>query len=492
MRRAGRAAGAAICAAVLITSCAATSTKSLRVERTGAITWTPCHNGTVQCATLEVPLDRTHPEGERIALALARRPASRKRIGVLLTNPGGPGASGVRFLEDAASVFRPDILRRFDIVSWDPRGVGASTPISCLDNLDDFYAVDHTPTDAASVARNVAVAREFTAACKQRSGGELGYVSTSATVHDMEAIRAAIGEERISYIGFSYGTFLGARYADAYPQHVRTMVLDGAIDPSLSYSDATIGQAKGFEDVLDAFFVWCRQDTRCGFARGGNPADAFDRLARAVAAEPTPGTVAGEARTLGPGEFDIGVASALYSGRAGFPTLADALAATARGSGDQMLVLADEYTERQRDGKYSNQTAAFYATSCLDGPAPPTVAAVQRLANRAARVAPHFGASTTWLGLPCTFWPVRARDKAAPVHADGAPPVLVVGTVHDPATPYGWAESLAHQLRRGHLLTFDSDGHTAYARGSSCVDDAVEDYLLSAKLPPDGTRCPAP
>jgi pimeloyl-ACP methyl ester carboxylesterase len=492
MLRAVRGAVVAICTAALTAGCSATGTKTLRVEHTGAITWTPCRNGAVQCATLEVPLDVAHPDGERISLALARRPASGKRIGVLLTNPGGPGASGIQFLEDAAGVFRPEILRRFDIVSWDPRGVGSSAPIRCLDNLDAFYAVDRTPENAEAVARNVAVAREFVASCKQRSGHELGDVSTSAGVRDMDAIRAAIGEARISYMGFSYGTFLGARYADAYPQHVRTMVLDGAVDPSLSYAAGTIAQARGFEELLAAFFAWCRQDPRCGFARGGDPADAFDRLERVVAAEPTPGTVNGEERTLGPGEFDIAVATGLYAGRAGFPVLADALVDTARGSGDQMLVLADEYTERQPGGKYSNLTAAFYATSCVDGPSARTVADVQRLADRAARVAPHFGAPSAWLGLPCTFWPVPPRDKPAAVHAEGAPPLLVVGTTHDPATPYAWAQSLAAQLRTGHLLTFEGDGHTAYARGSSCIDDAVDDYLLAGTVPAEGTRCPAP
>jgi pimeloyl-ACP methyl ester carboxylesterase len=483
-----------VCTAVAIIAagCSTAGTKSLRVERTGAITWTPCRNGTVQCATLAVPLDNAHPDGERISLALARRPASGKRTGVLLTNPGGPGASGIAFLEDAAVLFRPDILKRFDIVSWDPRGVGDSAPVRCLDDLDAFYAVDRTPENADDVARNVAAARDFAASCKRRSGSEIGYVSTTASVRDMDAIRAAIGVERISYIGFSYGTLLGALYADRYPQRVRTMVLDGAIDPALSSEESTIGQAKGFEEVLDAFFAWCRQDTRCGFARGGDPRDAFDRLTRAVAAEPTPGTVNGEERTLGPGEFDIGVASALYAGRAGFPDLADALAAAARGTGDQLLTFADQYTERQPNGKYSNQTAAFYATSCIDAPAARTVAAVQQLADAAARVAPHFGASTAWLGLPCTFWPVQARGEPVAVHAAGAPPVLVVGTIHDPATPYAWAQSLAGELRGSRLLTFEGDGHTGYARGSACVDDAVEDYLLTGTLPPEGTRCPAP
>ena len=305
----------------------------------------------------------------------------------------------------------------------------------------------------------------------------------------MDAIRVAIGEDRISYLGFSYGTFLGAEYADAYPQHVRAMVLDGAVDPSLSYADATISQAQGFETMLDGFFAWCRRDTRCGFARGGNPRTAFDSLTRAVAAEPTPGTVQGEQRTLGAGEFDIGVASALYSGTAGFETLASALVQAARGVGDEMLTLADEYTERQPGGKYSNQTAAFYSISCLDAPGASTVAGVQRVADDAARVAPHFGAATAWLGLPCTFWPVPAVGKPAPVRAPGAPPVLVVGTVRDPATPYAWAQSLAKQLRQGRLLTYDGDGHTAYARGSSCIDDAVDRYLLTLTLPADGTRC---
>src|SRR5438270_8193053 len=170
MRRAVLGAVVVLCAAVLSTGCSTTSQQPLRVEHTGTITWTPCLNGAVQCATLGVPLDPAQPDGEQISLALARRPASGKRVGVLLTNPGGPGASGIQFLEDAAGVFRPEILRRFDIVSWDPRGVGASAPIRCMDNLDAFFAVDRTPESAAAVAQNVAVAREFAASCQQRSG----------------------------------------------------------------------------------------------------------------------------------------------------------------------------------------------------------------------------------------------------------------------------------------------------------------------------------
>ena len=227
----------------------------------------------------------------------------------------------------------------------------------------------------------------------------------------------------------------------------------------------------------------------CGFARGGDPAAAYDNLARAIAAEPEPATVQGEKRTLGPGELDIAVASALYAGAAGYDDLAAALAQAGRGEGDRMLALADAYTGRQPGGKYSNETAALYAIGCLDAPAPPTVAAVQQLAARAARVAPHFGASGVWLGLPCTVWPVAAEGRVAPIHAPGAPPIVVVGTTHDPATPYSWAQSLASELTSGRLLSSEAASHTSYGRGDECVDGHVDRYLLDLVVPASGTRC---
>jgi pimeloyl-ACP methyl ester carboxylesterase len=261
------------------------------------------------------------------------------------------------------------------------------------------------------------------------------------------------------------------------------MVLDGAVDPATSYAASAIAQSEGFESELDAFLQWCASHTECGFARGGNPRAALDSLASDVAAEPEPGTVHGEHRTLGAGEFDIGLASALYSGEDGYQDLGDALGQAARGVGDGMLRLADEYTERGPGGHYSNETAALYAIECLDAGAPRSVAAVQQLAATAARVAPHFGATGVWLGLPCTFWPVRRTDAPRPVHAPRAGPILVVGTTHDPATPYAAARSLARQLRSGRLLTYSGSGHTAYGRGSACVDDAVDHYLLTLTLP---------
>ncbi len=284
MRRAGSGARArvALLAAVVFTAtagCGSTSTKSVGVDRTGEITWKPCRNAQVQCATLPVPLDADAPNGPRVSLALARRPASGKSQGVLLTNPGGPGASGVEFLDDAGAVFGPAMRSHFDIVSWDPRGVGESDGVRCEDDLDEFYSVDRTPADQTAIERNVEVAQKFAASCGRLSGPLLEHVSTADSVRDMDAIRAAMAVDKISYIGFSYGTLLGAEYAARYPRHIGRMVLDGAIDPSLSSADASIMQAQGFDDVLRGFFAWCRGDTACGFARGGDPVVAFDSLA---------------------------------------------------------------------------------------------------------------------------------------------------------------------------------------------------------------------
>src|SRR3954447_5691166 len=444
---------AVIVALVLITAaCAATGDSVLlRHETTGRIQWAPCDK--VECGSLSVPLDYTHPNGRHITLALARIPASHQRKGVLFTNPGGPGASGVSFLREATAVFPSQVRDSFDLVSWDPRGVGASDPVRCLDDLDPFYAVDRDPHTAAAVAENVWASKALVAACKQNSGDLLPYVSSEATARDLDAIRAAMGEQQISYVGFSYGTFIGALYADRFPTHVRAMVLDGAIDPARSYAATSIDQAKSFDADLNAFFDHCRCGTSWAFARGSDPAAAYDDLTRTIAEEPVPATVAGEHRTLGPGELDIAVASALYAGADGYETLAQALAQAGRGIGDRALALADAYTGRTSGGKFSNLTAASYAVGCIDAPGPTSVAEVQKLAADASRVAPHFGATSIWLGLPCTLRPVHPVPPAAPIHAPRAPPIVVVGTDHDPATPYAWAQSLATALHSGTLLT---------------------------------------
>ncbi|MDQ1510258.1 MAG: hypothetical protein QOG50_2102, partial [Actinomycetota bacterium] len=316
-------------------------------ERTGVVLWRGC--GAIECATLSVPLDRTHPAGRRIRLALARRPADGRPLGVLLANPGGPGGSGIELLQHADDVFSKSVRDRFDIVSWDPRGVGAGTSVDCGDDLDFFYAVNRTNAAASTARENVSVAKRFVAACRRNSPGLLPFLSSRASVADMDAIRAAMGVRTISYVGFSYGTYLGALYADRYPTHVRAMVLDGAIDPALSSADGTIQQAVGFDRALDAFLAWCRDNSRCHFATHGNPTTALHDLTSSLDHETLPAEVDGEKRTLGPGEANIGIATALYAGRGrdGWEALGNALRDAARGDGSGLAVLSDTYTGRR-------------------------------------------------------------------------------------------------------------------------------------------------
>jgi len=438
-----------------------------------------------------VPLDWSHPGGAKIQLALARRPAEGDRLGVLLVNPGGPGGSGLDFLRDSGDSLGARVRDRFDIVSWDPRGVGQSTPADCTSDLDFFYEVNRNSTSVPAERANEVASKRLVGDCRSASARLLPFLSTRASVRDMDAIRAAMGASTIDYLGFSYGTYLGALYADRYPHRVRAMVLDGAVDPAASYDDGVMTQAVGFEHALDAFLAWCASNDDCDFARDGNPKTAFADLMTTLTSESVPATIDGEERSLGIGEANIGVATALYAGNSadGWVALGRALNDAAGGDGSRLLALSDAYTGRDTGGDYSNLTAAFYAIGCLDGPAPRSVGAVEQLAQRAARAAPNFGASTVWLGLPCTYWPVPPDGRPGPIHAPGAPPILVIGNTDDPATPYAQAQALARELDSGRLLTFVGQGHTAYGHGHACIDDAVDAYLVGLTLPPAGTRC---
>ena len=452
------------------------------------IEWRSCGNG-AECGSLDVPLDPESPSGETITLAVARHAAGGDRVGTLLVNPGGPGASGLMLATEAESIFPAEILDRFDVVGWDPRGVGESTAVDCLDDLDPFWAADRSPDDAGELAEVEAVSKELADSCRDRSGALLEHVSSLDTVSDMDSIRQALGEEQISYLGYSYGTYLGALYADANPDRVRAMVLDGAVDPALDPVAVTRQQAVGFDDALHAFFEDCAGDDGCAFHSGGDPASAYDRLMEMIDAETLPAEVYGEERSLGPGEADIGVATALYGGRDGWPVLAEALSDAARGDGSLLLELSDAYTGRTGSGTYDNENEAFFATACIDSPPPTGASGFEQLAEDLNADAPHFGATTLWLGLPCAFWPVEPVSAPAEIHAVGAPPILVLGTGNDPATPLAWAESLAGQLETGILVVFDGEGHTAFGRGSDCIDDAVVGYLVELDVPTVGTRC---
>ncbi len=450
--------------------------------------WEACGAG-AECSTLEVPLDHSRPRGETITLALAVHRAEGDRIGPLLVNPGGPGASGIYLAKEAGILFPEAILDRFDVVAWDPRGVGESTRVDCTDDLGRFWAADRSPDGPAEIAELEAVSAALALGCAERSGDLLAHVSSIDTAADMDLIRKAFGDEQVSYLGFSYGTFLGALYADEYPEGVRAMVLDGAIDPSLGPVEATEQQAAGFDAALAAFFEDCASDESCTFHSGGNPESAYGRLMAQMDAERLPAKVAGEDRELGPGEAEIGVALALYSGREGWAVLADALVEAARGDGTGLLELSDAYTGYSGDGTYSDDNEAFFSISCTDAPPASTADGFPAVADEVAAAAPYFGATTLWLGLPCAYWPVPPVGEPEEIRAAGAPPMLVLGTSNDPATPLAWAESLAAQLESGILAVLEGEGHTAFGRGSACIDDLVLDYLVDLATPAAGTAC---
>ncbi|MFC7968387.1 alpha/beta hydrolase [Streptomyces cinereoruber] len=455
--------------------------------------WRDCGVEGFQCATLRAPLDYAKPDGEEIELAVSRVRATGpgKRIGSLLVNPGGPGGSAVGYLQAYAGIGYPAPVRaRYDMVAVDPRGVARSEPVECLTGpqMDAYTQVDQTPDDATETDALSAAFKDFAAGCAKRSGKVLPHVSTVETARDMDVLRAVLGDERLSYVGASYGTFLGATYAELFPDRVGRLVLDGAMDPSLPALDLNRDQTAGFETAFRAFAADCVGRPDCPLGTGSVPAagEALKKFFRAVDAEPLP---TGEGRKLGESLATTGVIAAMYDEGA-WPQLREALAQAKGGRGAGLLALADSYYEREPDGEYANLMAANAAVNCLDLPAAyrgPADAA--KAVPSFEKASPVFGRGLAWAALNCTYWPSPATGRPHRITAEGAAPILVVGTTRDPATPYKWAESLAAQLSSGTLLTYEGDGHTAYGRGSDCVDTAINTYLLEGTPPRDGKRC---
>jgi pimeloyl-ACP methyl ester carboxylesterase len=455
--------------------------------------WVACQGSAgpsgYQCATIQVPRNPENPSvGGTIGLALDRRPASGTKYGSLLINPGGPGGSGVDFLPQAVSFLDPSLLEHFDVVGFDPPGVDRTAPIVCADGpqLDQYYAANPDPTTPAGLAAYLALDRTFAAGCEARSGAELPYVSTVDAAMDMDVIRADLGDAKLTYLGFSYGTFLGATYANLFPQRVRAMVLDGALDPSLPVIASLEQQSAGFDQDLRDALTACATKPSCPWKFTGDPVAAYRALLAKVSASPVP--VSGSSRTVGAAAFLYGTALTLYD-TSYWTYLYQALAGVQAGDGTFMLELFDNYTGRNANGTYSNELEANAAVNCLDDPAP-SVAAVEAAAVEVAQTAPVFGPSDVLSELQCDVWPVPATGRVEPIHADGSPPIVVVGSTGDPATPYADAQALASQLQHGVLLTRVGDGHTGY-QFSSCIRGYVDSYLIDLTVPPAGIRCPS-
>jgi pimeloyl-ACP methyl ester carboxylesterase len=456
------------------------------------ITWHDCGAG-FQCGAYRAPLDYAHPQGQRLTLAVVRLPAEGARKGSLLINPGGPGGSGVSFVRDAARQFGADLRKNYDLIGFDPRGVNQSRPlIRCLTGkeLDTFFATDTSPDNQAQLNDLVRVSKEWADACKTRVPNLLPYVGTVNAARDMDILRAALGDRGLTYYGASYGTYLGANYAELFPKHVRALVLDGAVDPKLSADAVNIEQAKGFDTAVQAFAADCVKATDCPLGNG-NTHTALTRLARLFAQtsrRPLKNNL-GDGRIVDEPLVELGVAAALYNKQT-WPVLRLALkSAIEQDDGTTLLRLGDLLVERNKDGSYSNQSEANMAINCVDKPYARTIGPWQAEAARAKKAAPLFGQFVVWGTLPCAYWPVQVNEKPRALHADGSKPILVVGTTRDPATPYRWAQSLASQLRAGVLLSLDGDGHTAYLQGNPCITSAVDRYLISGTPPKKNTMC---
>ncbi|HEY3672059.1 MAG TPA: alpha/beta fold hydrolase [Acidimicrobiia bacterium] len=453
-----------------------------------SLTWRACGSG-FQCSTLAVPLDASAPE-RTVDLAVVRVRArdSDSRIGTLVVNPGGPGVPAVEYLRGVASTLPEAVRDRFDLVAFDPRGVGASEPVECLDSLDPVFDEAFEPTTAVARTELVDEMTALAQQCAARNGDLLGHVSTLDAADDLEQLRIALGEDRLSFLGYSYGTFLGATYAQHHPDRVRAFVLDGPVDPSMSARAVTLAQARGFEQALDDFLDHCSDQRGCAFHHGGDAAAAYDAL-RATAGRTPLATSDPDGRTLNQTRFDAAVLQQLYLGRAAWSGLADALAAAERGDASTLLAGADGFVGRTDDGGDDHALESFWAVTCLDGPVVTGADAAAQLEKRAVEVAPRMGAFIVNNSLPCSVWPVPPVAPAGRLTAAGAPPILVIGTTFDPATPLAQARSLAGGLERGRLLVADGEQHTSFNNGNQCVDDIVVKYLVDRKVPRIGTRC---
>lgn len=442
-----------------------------------------------QCATIEVPLDYTKPTGQTIELRARKVLAKDRggRIGTLFVNPGGPGAPGQDLAAQAPRLFGSSLLRKFDIIGWDPRGVGESTPVKCLDTaqLDAMIAADGSPDTPAEIADIEKQSKIFAAGCKQRSGALLPHVNTKDAARDIDVLRGIVGDPQLYYMGLSYGTFLGATYAELFPKNVGRLVLDGAMDPSITSEQMAMAQAKGFDKALDAFAEDCAQRS-CKLGSSKDEVLAkVDQLIKDSDAHPLPGD---GHRQVTQALVVLGVVYPLYL-KEFWPRLADAVVDGLAGNGARLLAMADEYTDRTPSGYSDNANEASIAVNCSDRPDATSIAQIQAEVPEYKAASPRFGEFLAWSSASCVNWPVKPVDKPHQIKAAGSKPIMVLGTTRDPATPYEWAVGLAHQLESGILVTRDGDGHTAYLSGNACVKNVVESYLVQGNTPAADIKC---
>ena len=448
------------------------------------------------CAKIKVPLDYDNPGGETIEIAVKKRAANGDSVGSLFINPGGPGGSGIELVENVGSYFSKNLLGSYDVVGFDPRGVGASTPIDCLTDaeLDAERAGANDPATPSATA-TIERAQKMNASCESKTGtpGLLDHIDTISAARDLDILRAVDGQQTLTYLGFSYGTYLGATYAELFPANTGRLVLDGAVDPSLSAEDMSLGQAKGFEASLRAYVESC-QSSKLGCPLSGDVDSGVSQVREfleSTKAAPLP--TSDDKRPL---TYDLavyGVLGSMYQTQL-WPSLTLALSQAMGKMGDPdgsaLLAIADAVSSRQSDGSYSgNGAEALMAVNCLDYPVQGDNTSWEENAKAVNEASPTFGSQLLYPDAYCQGWGHTSSRKREKITASGAAPILVVGTTGDPATPYAWSEALAEQLESGQLLTWKGNGHTAYGRSNDCVKKAVDTYLLNGTMPDKGLTC---
>lgn len=449
--------------------------------------WVSCVEG-FDCAYVLAPLDYDNPASGTIDLAVVRhRATAGEAVGSLLTNPGGPGGSGVSFIADSLDYAIGDpIKEQFDVIGFDPRGVGESTAVACFDaaEMDAYlYDIPEAPRGTPEWEDELQEANEaFAQACEANSGGILEHITTENSARDLDVLRAVLGDEKLNYIGFSYGTFLGSVYAKLFPENVGRVVFDGALDPSVSSTMVGATQMTGFENALRAYMAGCLDDSGCPFR--GTVDEGMRDIQALLADLATAPLQASDGRMMGVDSMLTGIILPLYS-EDNWPLLTTGFADILSGDPDMMFFLADFYNGREGGQYVDNSTEAFRAYNCMDYPDDSTDADYAEAKALMAAEAPTF--APYWDGPDaCAVWPYPPSGEREIIAAEGAAPIVVVGTTGDPATPYEWSVALADQLASGVLVTNEGEGHTGYNKGNDCVDEAIEGYLIEGVVPADG------
>jgi pimeloyl-ACP methyl ester carboxylesterase len=470
------------------TPAATTAPANLQPFYDQKLQWREC--GDSKCAHVTVPVDYDHPDGQTLSLALKVLPATGHGGRSLFLNPGGPGASGMDFVDYMSGLFGDRVRARYDLVGVDPRGVGASTPLDCLSDgaFDRFTASDPDPDSPAEIEASRELIENFGRGCEKRSGALAAHVSTEEAARDFDIVRALLGESHLDWFGASYGTQLGATYATLFPQRVGRMVLDGAVDPSLSGIRSSLGQTTGFERALRAYVKDCVKRRSCPLGRTVDP--AIDRIAALLQSMDKRPLKTVEHRKLTEGLAFYGMVVTLYN-KSTWGMLSQALDSAFKGDGSVLLRLSDYYFDRRSDGSYEgNLGESFPAIGCLDSSDRPTLEEVEAAEPDFIKASPPFGRIMAWGAYSCTDWPIPVTHPQIPISAPTAAPIVVIGTTRDPATPYEWSKALTRQLGGSAvLLSREGDGHTAYASGDDCIQAAVDAYLVDGTVPKRGTLC---